>query len=152
MTLIEKLVLSLFLILGFFTFYLAKTLPSPNINIKKEKIEKIEIEFIDHKNQRYDTAGDYYLRGNTLIVKISKYKDWRYQWLVMIHELSEVFLVMNKGISFDSIDQFDMSFKGEDPGSDPNAPYHEEHMTALDIERKLCEKSGLNWEEYEDTL
>ena len=111
----------------------------------------ITIKFIAQRRQRYDTAGDYWIdnRG-TIQVRISKEKDWRYEVLVLIHELTEMFLCKERGISFKAIDRFDMRFRGDgEPGDDPKAPYYREHQWASGIERLLAAELGVDWKDYE---
>lgn len=119
------------------------------------KIAFIDVRFIPHKDQRYDTVGDYFFTDkirDLLQVRISKHKNWRYSWLVLIHELTEILLVLDQKIPFEKIDEFDFRSKAEDPGSDPKAPYHGAHMFALKIEKQICEKLGISWENYEKAL
>lgn len=71
--------------------------------------------------------------------------------MVLIHEMIEEYLCRKKKITHKMIDDFDMSEYGRslsDPGSDPQAPYHSQHMFALWIEQMLCEKLGISWNKY----
>ena len=53
----------------------------------------------------------------------------------------------------EKIDKFDMGYKGDDPGLDPKAPYHREHMKCLELEKHLCEQLYLHWDIFnEDTV
>jgi hypothetical protein len=55
---------------------------------------------------------------------------------VLMHELTEMFLCIDRGVSFKAIDQFDVQFKGTgEPGDDLKAPYHREHRFATRVER-----------------
>ena len=38
----------------------------------------------------------------------------------------------------------------DDPGDDPRAPYHLEHLTASAIERRLALELGVSWDAYKD--
>ncbi len=123
---------------------------SPQVEAKGAKM-KIVIEAIDHAKQRYPTAGDYWReKDGTLHVVVSKMADQRYELLVAIHELVEMSLVDQRGISHKAIDEFDMGI-GKDlaePGDDPRAPYHAEHMVASEIERRMAAELGVDWDKY----
>ena len=61
---------------------------------------KINIETIPHSDQRYPTVGDYWDDENGVIqVRVSDMKDWRYEALVVMHELIEMFLTKHRGIA-----------------------------------------------------
>jgi hypothetical protein len=48
------------------------------------------------------------------------------------------------------IDDFDIAhIEHPDPGMLLDAPYHEQHVFAMKIERMICEHIGLNWEKYD---
>lgn len=114
--------------------------------------QHINCKVIEHKSQRYDTAGDYEQFSNTCwIVSISKHPlGWRAEACVLIHELIEMFLTRNRGISWESIDEFDLAHPElDDPGCDRRAPYHKEHMFAMKIEKMLCLLFGMSWKDYD---
>ena len=114
-------------------------------------MRNISIKVIPHKKQRYDTSGDYWIdKRGTIQIRISKAKNWRYEALLLMHELAEMFLCMERGISFKKIDLFDIQFQGDgEPGDDPKAPYHREHRWASRLERMFAAELGVNWEKYE---
>lgn len=115
----------------------------------------ISIRIIDHKDQRYDTAGDYIELGDEWFITLSKTNDWRYWFLVLIHELVEMGLTKNDNIDWDKIDLFDMIGDGsesDDPGSLENAPYHEQHKKAEQVEKMVAKFLGVDWQEYSDAL
>jgi hypothetical protein len=124
---------------------------------------RIIIETVDHKDQRYDTVGDWQT-GNPikqafkhgpdddiLFIRVSRMADWRSEALVAVHELVEALLCRQAGITAEVVDAWDMGpGKGPDePGDDPRAPYHELHKTALALERQLCWELGLKWSGHE---
>jgi len=100
------------------------------------KISKIDIKLIPHLKQRYDTTGDYYEKDSVLHVRVSKAKDLDV-WSDVLHELVEYFLVKMEEISIAEIEKFDKKYTGkrEEPGDDPEAPYHAEHMFAKEVEK-----------------
>ena|ERR1041385_1144907 len=118
---------------------------------------RINIETIPHENQRYPTVGDYWQEGEVEQVRISSMKDWRYEVLVTVHELVEMALTRHRGISEESITNFDVKFEAKrldglragEPGDDPEAPYRREHMFATNLERMLAAELDVEWPEYE---
>jgi hypothetical protein len=106
-------------------------------------IQKIEIKFIPHENQRYDTAGDYFRNTDgDLMVRVSKDKDWKREWGIMLHELFEVGILMARDKelkSINAIDKFDKEYLGFEPGMNPHAPYHREHLLAAEAEELFYE-------------
>ena len=115
---------------------------------------KIVIETVDH--QRYPTAGDWQLKPDGLHILVSRMSDQRYEFLVGMHEAIEAYLCKQAGISQVAVDRFDRAYErrrkpGDDsePGEDPNAPYHKEHMFASRVERMLADQLGVNWRAYD---
>jgi hypothetical protein len=113
----------------------------------------IRISVIPHDKQRYDTAGDWrtYDHGDW-VIGVSDLGDPRYNLLIAVHELVEMVLCLNRGISQEAVDQFDMNYSGmhaDDPGDDPAAPYHKEHMAATAIERLMAVMLDVNWAKYQ---
>ncbi|HJZ14914.1 MAG TPA: hypothetical protein VJ251_05615 [Stellaceae bacterium] len=73
--------------------------------------------------------------------------DQRYEFLIGMHEVMEAYLAIYAGVSPDAVDRFDKAYEakrkpGDDsePGDDPRAPYHREHVFASKVER-LSRKS-----------
>ena len=115
---------------------------------------KIVIETVDH--QRYPTAGDWQLKPDGLHIFVSQMSDQRYEFLVGMHEAIEAYLCKQAGVSQAAVDKFDEAFErrrkpGNDsePGDDPKAPYHNEHMFASKVERMLATELGVNWSTYD---
>lgn len=110
---------------------------------------------VPHSSQQYDTVGNYWDFNNVWHVRISKCNDWRYEALVLIHELVEMILTQNNGVNWKEIDDFDTRGVGQfsnDPGAIPEAPYHKEHMLAQQVEQLMAYWMGINWDEYNNTL
>lgn len=127
--------------------------PQEQYNMGLIPIEQIRINFIDHKAQRYPTVGDWLFEGNTLVIRVSKTEDQRYQQLVALHELVEALLCNQRGISQQAVDDFDLAYKGEgEPGEDDDAPYRDEHEYATSIELGTALMMGVNWDDYEKAL
>lgn len=118
----------------------------------------IEIRTIPHKNQRYDTAGDYFIVNGTDKFRISDCGNWIFEVAIAIHELVEWAWVRKNNISIAMIDDFDIRFEEErgmgihgpddEPGDDPNAPYHRGHCFATAVERMVIAMLGESWENY----
>lgn len=116
----------------------------------------IEIKTIPHKEQRYNTVGDYIGSVNTETINISDLRNWKYEILIAIHELVETVLCKDRGISNKSINKFDEVYNEDkrseknltEPGLSNKAPYHKEHMFATQIEKKMAEELGVDWNEY----
>jgi hypothetical protein len=98
------------------------------------KIKEIIIKVIPQNKQRYPTLGDYWIEKDSLQVRVSEDADWRREWGIILHELFEYGIVLYRGIDIKKIDEYDINYRGNDPGTNPKAPYHTEHMSALEIE------------------
>lgn len=124
---------------------------------------KINIETILHSQQKYNTCGDYWIeKDGTIQVRISEMQD-KYVQAVILHELFELFSVINKRIPIEKIDTFDLAFEtlrekypeliGDmEPGNMITAPYHFDHKAATHIERVFCKHNFISWDEYEQTI
>src|SRR5437016_14188333 len=106
---------------------------------------KIVIETIQHKEQRYDTIGDWQWILNddpyTLRIKVSDTGDWKMNALIARHELDEALICLSNGISGKEVDEYD--FKHPEAGSDcfsdnMDAPYFEAHNDALAFEWQMA--------------
>jgi len=117
----------------------------------------IAITTIPHNAQRYSTAGDWRFdaRGN-LLITVSKMGNPLFEFLVAYHELVEVMLCKQRGITEKQVDDFDMNWKEHDglvePGADPAAPYHAEHMFAMGAEYAMLYQLGVDRDAYEKAL
>lgn len=85
------------------------------------------IEIIDHSEQDYPTTGNWFrgqiwgedggeittehCAGDTLIVQVSKMGDWRYEFLVGVHELLEAALCKHAGVDEKTVTAFDVAFE-----------------------------------------
>lgn len=103
-----------------------------------------------HRYQRYDTLGDFQTTAAGLLITVSELGDWRYEFLVMLHEFVEEALTRHRGIAEPDIMSFDLDHPDlDDPGMDPSAPYHREHVTATSLEMLLAQELGVDWTAYE---
>lgn len=132
--------------------------------IPEIEIRKVNVEIIPHKNQRYETVGDWFynIGNNTLWIRISDLGDWRYHHLISIHEQIEALLCIKRGISEKEITLFDINYEAKrvkgyidfqgEPGDHPKAPYRKEHFFATSIERLIAAELEVDWEEYDKTI
>lgn len=125
----------------------------------------INVKTIPHKEQRCDgNVGDYWLEneGRELQVRVSDLGDWRYEFLVAVHELIEYFLCHAKGIKEPDTQAFDEEYYRQEAlgvisgydeaGADPRAPYHTQHMIADGMERILAVLLGVNMKDYGEAI
>lgn len=120
----------------------------------------IVINTIPHKEQRYPTCGDYWENDKgDVYFAISEMDDQRYEYLVLVHELVEYFLVKLAGVPLYAIDDFDKHFESEralgntdEPGDDQKAPYFMQHQLATVIERVFAVMLGVLWKDYEKAV
>lgn len=122
-------------------------------------IKPINIQAIPHTNHRYPTVGDYWDAAESLEVRTSQMSDPRYEQLVIIHELVEIFLLQKRGLTLKDTDDFDIMFEkereegkhgpDEEPGDDPRCPYRKEHRIAETIERMLAIAIEVDWSDYD---
>ena len=119
-----------------------------------KQLPDIDHRVIPHTDQQYDTAGNYWDDGHEWKLRVSRMGDWRYEFLVTIHELIEMALTKHEGIEWEDIDDFDMNEgkDSDDPGTMPQAPYHRQHMFAMDIEKKLARVLNVNWKKYDSSF
>lgn len=121
---------------------------------------QINIEVIPHNNHRYETVGDYWVdEAGVQQVRVSDMGDKRYEFLVALHELIELTLCEQRGIKEEDISAFDIEFEKnrkpgneEEPGDQPEAPYHKEHVFAECLERLMARELGVNWQKYTDAV
>jgi hypothetical protein len=114
-------------------------------------IKEIRIRFIPQSEQRYSTVGDWTIENDILTVLVSSMPDERHQQLVAVHELVEALICNVDGVTQEAVDAFDMGPGADldEPGNDPSAPYHAQHMVATQIEMQLAAAMHVNWAEYD---
>jgi hypothetical protein len=123
----------------------------------------ITVRVIPHKDQRYDTVGDWvFLSDDHLVIYVSKMGNSIYEFLVAYHEQIEAMLCLQAGIDEKDVTNFDMQFEKEraegkhdaevEPGDDPEAPYHVQHVFATLLEKELASQLKVNWSDYEKAI
>src|SRR5258708_82904 len=100
---------------------------------------------IPHKQQRYETVGDWWWDGGDIEFRVSKLSQRRYELLVFLHELIGVFLCSEASVMTEEVDEWDADYerrrkeslacrigceitKISEPGDDPHAPYYRQHQ------------------------
>jgi hypothetical protein len=121
---------------------------------------KFKVEVIPHDKQRYDTVGDYQLLADgTWWITVSDLGNPKYNFLVALHEITELYLTQFADIKEEDITNFDLFYEKSremklvnefsEPGFDTNAPYRKQHTIATGIEMLLAAELGVDWNEYD---
>ncbi len=131
---------------------------------------KINIETIPHESHRYPTVGDWWFvepqegsEEKRLEVRVSNMGNWKYEYLVAMHEVDEALLCYARGIPEKVVSDFDVVFEkiresfpevigDQEPGDMVSAPYNKEHVFATKIERLRAAEMGVSWDEYNDAV
>lgn len=128
------------------------------------KKQKIKVEIVPLKKQRYETLGDYFYDENkTLTFKITDTGNPLFNKLVLIHELIEQTLTEAKGIKESTILKHDLEFEklvndglvdiDAEPGEHKNSPYRREHLLAELVERLMLNHlNQFTFKEYNDKI
>ena len=98
---------------------------------------RIIVDSILQEEQRYNTTGDWQFLGDDLIVRISEdpLDSQRHFYLTAIHEIIEAILCKAAGIPEQTVDFYDVAHAFvDDPGRLRDAPYHQQHMFAMEVE------------------
>lgn len=114
------------------------------------------IKVIPHKQQRYNTVGDYQTIEGVTQILVSDMGDWRFEFLVAYHELTELALCRKTGVTDKQIDDFDISFEENrtendnksEPGDDPASPYFHQHQVSTTQEKMMAKELDVDWDEY----
>jgi len=121
---------------------------------------RILIETIPHASQAYPTVGDWRRDSDgTLHIKVSEEIGDKFALLVALHELIEVTLCEERGVTCEQVDAFDKEFEAmrkedddSEPGDHPEAPYRREHFFATSIERLMAAEMGVDWQAYDGAI
>lgn len=126
----------------------------------------INIKFIDSKEQRYQTCGDYWETNSSYEFRITKQDNSDKNLLILIHEMIEYALCTKRGITEKEIMDYDLKWNecggtemADEPGNQKEikgflsqAPYYNEHRIAENYERQLASHLDINWAEYDKNL
>lgn len=119
----------------------------------------IQIRTIPHKEQKYETCGNYGEIDGKSWIEVSELSETNREFLIFIHEAIEQYLCKVRNIEDEDICKFDIQFEDDrkkgfhtpddEPGDDINAPYRKEHFFATNIERQLAHELGVDWADYD---
>lgn len=113
-------------------------------------MDNIHIKAVPHGKQRYDTLGDWFYEADgALHIRVTQLGDWRMEFAIALHEMVEFALCRVAGISQQQVDDFDFGSDFNEPGDDPEAPYHREHVLATGIEYIVLALLGVDAKDYE---
>ena len=112
---------------------------------------RIEIKSIDPAAIRYSTCGDWqWLPDGSMKVSVPDYANRNSEFLVALHEMVEAWLCRKDHITEAEVSSWDMNNPElEEPGDSKNAPYHHQHMVAMNVERIVCEAMKIPWEDHQ---
>lgn len=115
-------------------------------------MKRIYITVVPHAQQRYDTVGDWTVDGRDWIITVSDTGNWKANVLIALHELVEMTLCFDRGITAQQVDNFDLKWISHngiaEPGNDPQCPYEEQHRRASMIEGYVRQWLNLDLREY----
>ena len=124
---------------------------------KKSKIF-VHLSTDDIKEHRYRSIDDWTdptptPSGLVFSTQTADMGNWKYNVLVLYHALTEQILCHANGIKDEEVTKFDMDHPEYDnPGENPKAPYHKEHLIANDIEAQMSVALGVKWIDYETAI
>lgn len=117
---------------------------------------RVVIETIEHKYHRYSTLGDFFGKPEKMTIRVTAMGNWKYEFLIALHEYVESQLCREMGISHQTIDRWDMNYEkkrkpgdNSEPGEHPKCPYRKAHFSALAVEMFVATQLGVDWVEYE---
>lgn len=128
--------------------------------LRYQEMREVHVQVLPHMLQRYPTVGDWEkLTEGEWLVKVSEMGDWRYHFLVMLHELIEMALCTHQGITEQQVTAFDESFEvnrslgdTSEPGDSPDCPYRLSHQFSEVIERAVASRLGVSWGDYDNAV
>lgn len=122
----------------------------------------INIKFIDGKDQRYPTCGDYWETETSYEFRITKQTHTDKNILIVLHEMIEFFVCGYRDIAEQEITNFDLMWEQgpkleDEPGNCKELngiinPYYREHRFSENIERQVALEIDIDWQEYSDNL
>ena len=120
------------------------------------------VKTVPHKDQRYNTVGDYYHKDGVDHLIVTEDQDPVYEMAVALHELAEWSWARDHSVTDADIDAFDTMFEEEikagkhpedaEPGDDPRCPVYAGHQMASALERTFIAAMGRDWQTYNKSL
>lgn len=109
--------------------------------------------------QRFTTLGDWLeISPGCFEIRISHMTNWKHEFLVLIHELTEWAICQAMGVSTEEADAFDAMWEREiedeiqsiykEAGFDLRCPYRRGHVWGCRMERLFCWLIQADWKEY----
>ena len=108
------------------------------------------IKSIPYSAMRYASYGDYqHFADDSVEIITIQLPDWRYEFLIALHEFIEEAVTRHRGIKEPDILAFDLAhLDSDDPGMLPDAPYHQEHVLATAVEMLVARELDVDWDTY----
>lgn len=121
------------------------------LNLTVKEVALADMPFTTAGHWRETDAGNF----EVLVVAL---KDWRYSFIVLMHELTEWAICRWFGVSTATCDAFDDLWEQElvrgehkpeeEAGFDRRCPYRKGHVWGARMERLFCFLLGLRWKTY----
>jgi len=111
-----------------------------------------EAKSIDPNAIRYSTCGDWeILPGGLVKITVPEFGSREDSaFLVALHELVEAWLCKAAGVSEADVSKWDIEHPElEEPGDHPEAPYHEQHRVATEVEKLVNSALKRDWDDHE---
>lgn len=113
-------------------------------------IEAVSKEEMRPPYNQQDEGGDWFVDHGDLVIRVigeNPISDATF--LFALHELIEMKLCANAGVSQQVVDRFDAEHDyyttdGSEPGDHPDCPYRDQHRKAMIIEHLMANFLGLN--------
>ena len=123
----------------------------------------ITVKTVPHEQQPFQNVGDWRFDENgDLAMIVSDMGNWKYEALVAVHELIEVIMCKDRGVSTEVVDGFCQLFEDEraaglhtveeEGGFDYRSPNRNEHIFATGVEMALAGQICVDWNEYSKTV
>lgn len=114
-------------------------------------IEAVSKEEMRPPYNEQDAGGDWFhdetwirSKGHAVVRVIGSNVFFDETFLFALHELVEMKLCFDAGITAAEVDAFDAAYTGEgEPGDHPDSPYREQHRKAMLIEHLMANFLGL---------
>ena len=100
------------------------------------------------RNRAANQVADWYEKKGIVKIDTAEEQGFDSALAVAMHEIIEKALCDRAGITCEQVDLFDLQCHDYDPGCNPAAPYHHQHMAALKVERAVCKALGLSWKQH----
>ncbi|MBF0555646.1 MAG: hypothetical protein HQK96_14040 [Nitrospirae bacterium] len=119
----------------------------------------IIIKIVEQKEQKFLTQGDWRPdEHGDMIITITKCPDWRHEAGIAVHELVELYISKNLGITIEQCDEFDAMYEegyrsgkiplNKEPGYDKKCPYFLGHVWGDRFSFVLLWLLGVKWKDY----